>query len=278
MMETASKGPYADLEEVARLIRKNVLDMVRSANAGHVGGAYSAAEMFAALYFRIMNIDPSRPDWEDRDRFILSKGHCAIGLYVCLAYRGYFDPSLLTTFDHIGSILQAHPDMTKTPGIDMSTGSLGQGLSAALGQAAGLKLLGKTCQVYCMIGDGECQEGQIWEAAMAAPKMKLDNLTVFLDYNRLQLAGKVDDFMPLEPLAEKWQAFGWYVLEIDGHNFDQILAAAEEAKSVKGKPTIIIAHTVKGKGVSFMEHNVAWHSKVPTPEEYEVAMRELGFA
>lgn len=269
---------HANLAFVARRIRKSVLDMVVSAKAGHVGGAFSAAEMFAALYFRIMNIDPARPDWEERDRFILSKGHCAIGLYACLAERGYFSPSILTTFDHLDSILQAHPDMRKTPGIDMSTGSLGQGFSSALGQAAGAKLLGKSCRIYCMIGDGECQEGQVWEAALAAPRLGLDNLTVFLDYNRLQLAGRVDDFMPLDPLADKWRAFGWHVIEIDGHDFDQIVGAAEEAKQTQGKPTIIIAHTIKGKGVSYMEHSVAWHSKVPTEEEYEIAMHELGFS
>lgn len=268
---------YADLDLVARRIRKGVLDMVVSAQTGHVGGVYSAAEIFTALYFKAMNIDPSNPQWEDRDRFILSKGHCAIGLYVCLAERGYFDKSILTTFDHIDSILQAHPDMHKTPGIDMSTGSLGQGFSSSLGQALGARLLGKSSRVYCMIGDGECQEGQVWEAAMAAPHLKLDNLTVFMDHNGLQLAGRIADFMPLDPLADKWRAFGWHVIEIDGHNYEEIFAAIDEAQATKGKPTIIIAHTVKGKGVSYMENNVGWHSKIPTAQEFDLAMQELGF-
>jgi transketolase len=268
---------YAELDLVARRIRKGVLDMVVSAQTGHVGGVYSAAEIFTALYFRIMNINPDQPHWEDRDRFVLSKGHCAIGLYVCLAERGYFDKNILTTFDHIDSKLQAHPDMRKTPGIDMSTGSLGQGFSSALGQAVGAKLLGKTSRVYCMIGDGECQEGQVWEAALAAPHLKVDNFTVFLDANGLQLAGRIDESMPLYPLADKWRAFGWHVIEIDGHNFEEIFTAVEEAQATKGKPTIIIASTIKGKGVSYMENNVGWHSKIPTAEEYETAMRELGF-
>ncbi|MCL5046962.1 MAG: transketolase, partial [Actinobacteria bacterium] len=261
-----------------RRIRKSVLDMVMSAKSGHVGGAFSAVEIFAALYFRIMNIDSASPTWEDRDRFVLSKGHSAAGLYACLAERGYFDPAILTTFDHLDSKLQGHPDMHQTPGIDMSTGSLGQGFSAAVGMALGAKLLRKSLRVYCLIGDGECQEGQVWEAALSAPHMHLDNLTVFLDRNRVQLAGKVEEIMPLDPLADKWRAFGWHVFEIDGHCFDEILMAVDEAKGVKGKPTIIIAHTMKGKGVSFMEGKFEWHARVPTLEEFAIAMRELGFA
>jgi transketolase len=256
------------LKLMAATIRCDIIEMITAANAGHPGGSLSAADIVTALYFRIMRIDPKNPGWPDRDRFILSKGHA-------LAERGYFDKSHLATLRRLNSILQGHPDMRKTPGIDMTAGSLGHGLSAGLGMALSGKLRKKDYHVFVVIGDGETQEGSIWEAAMAAPKWKLDNLTAVLDRNRLQNDACVVDVMPIEPLADKWRAFGWNVVEIDGHDMEQVVGSLETAKEHKGTPTMIIAHTVKGKGVSYMENVVDWHGKAPCKEEAECALEEI---
>ncbi len=270
-----------ELKEIAARVRARVLLAVHHAGAGHVGGPLSCADMLVALYFHILNIDPDRPNWEDRDRFILSKGHSTIALYTVLAERGYFPLEELFTFDAIDSRMQGHPDMTKTPGIDMSSGSLGQGLSPGLGMALGARLLGKSFRTYVILGDGESQEGQVWEAAFVAARYRLDNLTAILDYNGLQQYGWRNApgehmLTPIENPAQKWQAFGWHVIETDGHDMAAFIAAVEEAKSTHGKPTIIIAHTVKGRGVSFMEDQYEWHARVPTQEELSVALAELG--
>ena len=264
-----------ELEQMAVVIRCDIIDMICTAAAGHPGGSLSAADVVTALYFRIMRIDPQNPDWPDRDRFILSKGHACPVWYAALAERGYFDKSHLKTLRQMGSILQGHPDMRKTPGIDMTTGSLGHGLSAGLGMALSGKLQKKDYHVFVIIGDGESQEGSIWEASMAAPNFKLDNLTAILDYNHLQNDYSVDDIMPIHPAVDKWQAFGWHVLDIDGHDMAQVVAALEEAKSHKGKPTMIIANTVKGKGVSYMENVCEWHGRAPCQEEADQALEEL---
>ena len=264
-----------ELEKMAVIIRCDIIDMICTAAAGHPGGSLSAADVVTALYFRIMRIDPENPGWPDRDRFILSKGHACPVWYAALAERGYFDKSHLKTLRQMGSILQGHPDMRKTPGIDMTTGSLGHGLSAGLGMALSGKLQQKDYHVFVIIGDGESQEGSIWEASMAAPNFKLDNLTAILDYNHLQNDYSVDDIMPIHPAVDKWQAFGWHVLDIDGHDMAQVVAALEEAKSHKGKPTMIVANTVKGKGVSYMENVCEWHGRAPCQEEAEQALEEL---
>ncbi len=264
-----------ELEKMAVIIRCDIIDMICTAAAGHPGGSLSAADVVTALYFRVMRIDPERPDWPDRDRFILSKGHACPVWYAALAERGYFDKSHLKTLRQMGSILQGHPDMLKTPGIDMTAGSLGHGLPAGLGMALSGKLQQKNYHVFVVIGDGESQEGSIWEASMAAPNFKLDNLTAILDYNHLQNDYSVDDIMPIHPVVDKWQAFGWHVIEIDGHNMQQVVAALEEAKSHTGAPTMIVANTVKGKGVSYMENVCEWHGKAPCQEEADQALEEL---
>jgi len=264
-----------ELKQMAATIRCDLIEMICTAEAGHPGGSLSATDIVTALYFRLMNIDPANPRWADRDRFILSKGHACPVWYAALAERGYFDKSHLKTLRQMGSILQGHPDMRKTPGIDMTAGSLGHGLSAGLGMALSGKLQQKDYHVFVIIGDGESQEGSIWEASMAAPNFKLGNLTAILDYNHLQNDDSVDDIMPIHPAVDKWRAFGWHVLDIDGHDMAQVVAALEEAKSHKGKPTMIVANTVKGKGVSYMENVCEWHGRAPCQEEADQALEEL---
>jgi transketolase len=264
-----------ELKKMATTIRCDIIEMITTANAGHPGGSLSAADIVSALYFRVMHIDPKNPDWSDRDRFILSKGHACPVWYAALAERGYYDKTHLATLRQLNSILQGHPDMNKTPGIDMTVGSLGHGLSAGLGMALSGKMRKKDYHVWVIVGDGESQEGSIWEAAMAAAKWKLDNLTAILDHNNLQNDDCVDTEMPIEPVADKWRAFGWHVLEIDGHDMEAIVEALEGAKSFKGMPAIIIAHTIKGKGVSFMENVVDWHGKAPCKEEAIQALEEI---
>ncbi len=265
----------AKLQAQARQIRRDIVVMVGAAASGHPGGSLSAADIVTVLYFEVMSIDPQNPAWPERDRFVLSKGHAAPVLYAALAERGYFPVEQLTTLRQVGSLLQGHPDMRKVPGVEMTTGSLGQGLSAANGMALAGKLDGKDYRVFVMLGDGEAEEGQVWEAAMAAAHYKLDNVIAFLDYNGLQIDGRCDVVMSYEPLADKWRAFGWAVQEIDGHDLEQILAAIEHAKAIRGKPSIIIARTVKGKGVSFMENEASWHGTAPKPEQVEKALAEL---
>lgn len=263
------------LSDVARRIRRHIVQMVTEAKSGHPGGSLSAVEIVTALYFDAMNIKPENPRWEDRDRFVLSKGHAAPVLYAALAERGYFPVEELIKLRKTGAMLQGHPDMKGTPGVDMSTGSLGQGLSAANGMAIAGKLDNKDYRVYAILGDGEIQEGQIWEAAMAAAHYKLDNLTAFVDFNGLQIDGCVTEVMNPEPVTDKFRAFGWEVLSVDGHNMDEIKEAIEKAKGIKGKPTAIIAKTVKGKGVSFMENQCGWHGAAPSKEQCESALCEL---
>ncbi len=249
--------------------------MTAAAKSGHPGGSLSAADILAALYFRVLRVDPSRPGWPERDRFVLSKGHAAPALYAALAERGYFPVEELKTLRRIHSRLQGHPDMRKTPGVEASTGSLGQGLSMAGGMALAGRLDGCDWRVYALLGDGECEEGQVWEAAMAAAHYRLDNLTAFLDNNGLQIDGPIEQVMSPNPLNDKWRAFGWHVIEIDGHDFGQILGAVDEAKKTKGRPTMIVARTIKGKGCSFMENEAEWHGKAPSPEQAEQALRDL---
>ena len=265
-----------ELQKVANEIRKGILTGVHSAKAGHPGGSLSAADLFTYLYFEEMNIDPKNPKKQDRDRFVLSKGHTAPGLYSTLAQRGYFPTEDLKTLRKVGSYLQGHPDMKHIPGIDMSSGSLGQGISAAVGMALSAKISNESYHVYTLLGDGEIQEGQVWEAAMFAGANHLDNLTVIVDNNGLQIDGSVEEVCSPYPIDKKFEAFNFYTICLeDGNDFDQIRAAFEEAKTVKGKPVAIIAKTVKGKGVSFMENQVSWHGKAPNDEEYEIAMAEL---
>jgi transketolase len=264
-----------ELEVMAATIRRDIINIVTLAGSGHPGGSLSATDILTALYFRVMRVDPKQPDWPDRDRFILSKGHACPVWYAALGERGYFDKSHFGTLRKLNSILQGHADMRKTPGVDMTVGSLGQGLSAGLGMALSGKLRSKDYHVWVVIGDGELQEGSIWEAAMAGAKWKLDNLTVILDRNRLQNDDFVDAIMPVDPVADKWRAFNWNVLEIDGHAMQDIVSALETAKTIKGKPSIIIAHTIKGKGVSFMENVPVWHGKAPSQQEAQVALAEI---
>ena len=245
------------------------------AKSGHPGGSLSAADIFAYLYEKELRVDPENPQWQDRDRFVLSKGHCCPSLYAVLALKGFFDWNELTNLRHVGAMLQGHPDMKKTPGIDMSTGSLGQGVSTACGMALAAKLDKKDYRVYTLLGDGEVEEGQVWEAAMFASHNKLDNLVVMVDQNGLQIDGTVEQVAGIEPLDKKFEAFGFEVVKIDGHDFEQIKAALDKAKTVKGKPTAILAKTVKGKGVSFMENQVGWHGTAPNKEQYEQATAEL---
>ena len=264
-----------ELEKMANEIRKDIVTAVHSAKSGHPGGSRSSADIFTYLYFEEMNVDPANPKWEDRDRFVLSKGHVAPGLYSTLAEKGYFPKEDLKTLRHTGSYLQGHPDMKHIPGIDMSSGSLGQGVSVAVGMAAAGKYDKKDYRVYTLTGDGEIQEGQIWEAAMWAGHRKLDNLVVIVDNNNLQIDGSVEDVCSPYPIDKKFEAFNFHVINIDGNDFDQIRAAFKEARETKGMPTAIIAKTVKGKGVSFMENAAGWHGKAPNDEEYEIAMADL---
>lgn len=264
-----------ELQKMAVEIRKGIINSVHSAKAGHPGGSLSAADLFTYLYFEEMNTDPKNPRMEGRDRFVLSKGHTAPGLYSTLANRGYFPVEDLLTLRHTGSYLQGHPDMKHIPGVDMSSGSLGQGLSAAVGMALAGKLDHKDYRVYALCGDGEIEEGQIWEASMFAGHRKLDNLVVMIDNNNLQIDGPIDQVCSPNPIDKKFQAFNFHVIHIDGNDFDEIDKAFQEAKATKGMPTAIIAHTLKGKGVSFMENAVDWHGKAPNDEEYEIAMNDL---
>ena len=263
------------LEKIATQIRMAVIEGVFHAKSGHPGGSLSISDLLAYLYFKEMNVDPSRPDWEDRDRFVLSKGHCAPALYGALANKGFFPVEEVKTLRHIGSILQGHPCMNETPGVDMSTGSLGQGISAAVGMALAAKVDNKTYRTYAVLGDGEIEEGQVWEAAMFAAHKKLDNLCIVVDNNNLQIDGAVDEVNSPYPIPEKFAAFGWNVIVIDAHDFDQIEAAFAAARACTGKPTAIIQKSVKGKGVSFMENQVSWHGSAPNAEQYEQAMNEL---
>ena len=264
-----------ELQKMAVEVRKGIVSAVHSAKAGHPGGSLSAADIFTYLYFEEMNIDPKNPKDPDRDRFVLSKGHTAPGLYAALANRGYFPVEDLLTLRHTGSYLQGHPDMKHIPGVDMSSGSLGQGLSAAAGMALAGKLNKKDYRVYALCGDGEIEEGQIWEAAMFAGFRKLDNLCVIVDNNNLQIDGPIDQVCSPYPIDKKFESFNFHVINIDGNDFDQIKEAFDEAKATKGMPTAIIAHTLKGKDVSFMENSVDWHGKAPNDEEYAIAMEDL---
>ena len=265
-----------ELSRVANEVRKGIVTAVHGAKAGHPGGSLSAADIFTYLYFEEMNIDPKNPKMENRDRFVLSKGHTAPGLYSALANRGYFPVEDLPTLRHLGSYLQGHPCLQHVPGVDMSSGSLGQGISAAVGMALGAKLDNKDFRVYTLLGDGEIQEGQVWEAAMFAGHRKLDNLVVIVDNNGLQIDGRVADVCSPYPIDKKFEAFNFHVINVeDGNDFEQIRAAFEEAKATKGMPTAIIAHTLKGKGVSFMEDKAGWHGKAPNDAEYEIAMADL---
>ena len=265
-----------ELQKAANEIRKGIVTAVHSAKAGHPGGSLSAADLFTYLYFEEMNIDPKDPKKPDRDRFVLSKGHTAPGLYSTLAYRGYFPVEDLKTLRHLGSYLQGHPDMKHIPGVDMSSGSLGQGISAAVGMALGAKMDGDSYRVYTLLGDGEIEEGQVWEAAMFAGHRKLDNLVVIVDNNGLQIDGKIEDVCSPYPIDKKFEAFNFHVINVaDGNDFDQLKAAFDEAKTVKGMPTAIVMKTVKGKGVSYMENSVDWHGKAPNDEQYEIAMADL---
>ncbi len=263
------------LENKAKQLRINILDMLYHAGSGHPGGSLSAIDIMTVLYNNVMKHDPKNPHWEERDRFILSKGHIAPALYAVLADCGYFDSKELKTLRKFGSILQGHPDMHKTPGLEVSSGSLGQGLSIATGLALAGKSDDKNHRVYCMMGDGETQEGQIWEAAMAAGHYKLDNLCGIVDNNTLQIDGKVEEVMNINPIKEKWESFNWNVIEIDGHNVVDIENAFKKTEEYKGKPTLIIARTIKGKGVSFMEDVAGWHGKAPNKQELETALAEL---
>lgn len=272
-MDTAK---LAHLQEIARRVRAGILVGTYHAKSGHPGGSLSIADILSYLYFEEMNIDPKNPKWEDRDRFVLSKGHTAPALYAVLAERGYFPKEDLATLRKIDSYLQGHPDMKGTPGVDMTTGSLGLGISAACGMALSAKYKKEGHRVYAILGDGETEEGQVWEAAMFAAHYKLDNLVAFVDWNGLQIDGKIADVMDPTPHDKKLAAFGWHVISIDAHNFEEIAAALAEARTVKGKPTAIIARSVKGKGVSFMEDQVDWHGKAPNAEQFVAAMKELG--
>ncbi|RJE47465.1 MULTISPECIES: transketolase [unclassified Dehalobacter] len=263
------------LKKIACRIRQDIIEMLLKAKSGHPGGSLSAADILAVLYFRIMNIDPANPGWSERDRFVLSKGHAAPVLYAALAEKGYFSREELQHLRQTGHFLQGHPDMKKVPGVDMSTGSLGQGISAAVGMALAGKMDQKTYKVYCLVGDGEMNEGLVWEAAMAAAHYQLDNLIGILDFNGLQIDGATEKVMNSSPLADKWRAFGWNVLEINGHDIQALTDTLEAAKQVQGKPTMIIAKTIKGKGVSFMENQAGWHGNAPSPDQAEAALAEL---
>jgi len=270
----AGQDKIRELEAKAKEIRRSIVSMLAKAGSGHPGGSLSATDLITALYFSVLRHNPQDPAWSGRDRFHLSKGHCCPLWYAVLAEAGYFPKEKLFTLRQLGSVLQGHPDK-RTPGVDVASGSLGQGLSVALGMSLAAKIDKKDWRVYVLLGDGEIQEGNIWEAAMAAAHYKCDNLCAILDYNGFQIDGKTCDIMNLEPIAAKWQAFGWQAIEIDGHNMEEILSAYEKAREGKGKPSIIIAHTIKGKGVSFMENVVDFHGRAPTKEETEKALKEL---
>ena len=267
-----------ELQKIACRIRMGVIEGTFCAKSGHPGGSLSIAEDLAYLYWKEMRVDPKNPGWEDRDRLVLSKGHCAPALYAALALKGYFPWDELKSLRHTGALLQGHPDMKHIPGVDMSTGSLGQGISAACGMALAAKIDGKDSRVYTILGDGEIEEGQVWEAAMFAAHYKLDNLCAIVDNNNLQIDGTVEEVMSPYPITDKFAAFGWNVVTIDAHDFDQIEAAMNAAKAVKGKPTVLVQKSVKGKGVSFMENQVSWHGAAPNAEQYETAMAELNAA
>jgi transketolase len=267
---TVSNDTIAVLEERACRIRRHIIRMIHASQSGHPGGSLSSTDIVTALYFHFLRVDPANPSWPDRDRFILSKGHACPVWYSALAERGFFPVEELLTLRQINGRLQGHPDMVKTPGVDITTGSLGQGLSA------GLKLDRKDARVYVVLGDGEINEGQVWEAAMSAAKYCLDNLIAFVDYNNLQLDGFCSEIMPIEPLADKWRAFNWEVFEMDGHDMRQIVDTIDAARQVKGKPSLIVAHTHKGKGISFMEDQCGWHGKAPDDEQFRQALHELG--
>lgn len=267
---------HKGLKDIARNIRKDIVSMIYMSKSGHPGGSLSAVEILTALYFDEMNIDPNNCKMEDRDRFVLSKGHAAPVLYATLAHKGYFDREELKGLRKINRMLQGHPDMKGTPGVEMSTGSLGQGFSVACGMAMASKLDNAPWRVYALLGDGEVQEGIVWEAAMSAAHYKLDNMVAFLDYNGLQIDGKTEDVMNIGHIVDKFKAFGWNVIEIDGHDFDQIFAALDMAKETVGKPTMIIAKTIKGKGVSFMENQAGWHGAAPSDSDLERALLDLG--
>ena len=271
-----SNRNYEELQETARRIRMDVIKAIHEAGSGHPGGSLSATDILTALYFDAMNIDPKDPKKADRDRFVLSKGHAVPALYATLAERGLYDPEDMMTLRKLGSHFQGHPNMHKVPGIEMSTGSLGQGFSVAVGMATAGKMDGNPGRVYTLCGDGEIQEGIVWEAALSAAHRKLDNLTLIVDWNGLQIDGNVDDVKRVAPIGPKFESFGWHVLNVDGHSFPELLAALDEAKATKGQPTAIIAKTHKGHGVSFMEDQAGWHGKAPNDEQYEQAMKELG--
>lgn len=274
-MKEISEKTIAEIKEKARLIRRHIISMLGEAGSGHSGGSLSAADMVASLYFWEMNIDPARPDWEERDRFVLSKGHAAPVLYAALAEKGFFPHACLKTLRKLGSPLQGHPDRSKLAGVEACSGSLGQGISWAVGMALAAKMDRRDYRVYALLGDGEIEEGMVWEAAMAAAHYQLDNLLAFVDNNGLQIDGKIEDVMSAEPIAAKFKAFGWEVIEIDGHEYREIMAALNRGREVKGQPTAIIAHTIKGKGCSFMENRVEWHGTTPNKEETEKALNEL---
>ncbi|MDI6740232.1 MAG: transketolase [Candidatus Edwardsbacteria bacterium] len=263
------------LRDIARQIRRDIIEMTHAAGSGHPGGSLSSAEIMSVLYFQVMKHDPKRPSWEERDRFYLSKGHACPVLYAALGEAGYFDKTEFKWFRKLGAMLQGHPHRLKTPGVEASSGSLGQGLSLSVGTALGLRLDKRRSRVYCLLGDGELQEGQVWEAAMAAGHFRLDNLCAVVDYNNLQIDGEVEKVMGLAPLAVKWRAFRWNALQVDGHSVDALISGFNRATNTKGKPTVLLAKTVKGKGVSFMENRAEWHGKAPNREEYEKAMEEL---
>lgn len=265
-----------ELNDVARRLRLDVVEMVYRAQSGHPGGSLSAADMIAALYFHQMRLDPHKPAWEGRDRFLLSKGHAAPVLYAALAERGFFARDELATLRQLDSRLQGHPDRLKLPGVEITSGALGHGISIGAGLTLAARLDGLDSRTFVMVGDGEIEAGIIWEGVMLAAKYRLANLTVLMDYNDVQLDGFVHDIMPLEPVVEKWRAFGWHTLELDGHNMRQVLEALDEAVDIHDAPTVLIAHTTKGKGVSYMENRSTWHGKAPTREQYEQALAELG--
>jgi len=264
-----------DMKAMAKKLRRHIITMIGRAGSGHPGGSLSAVEILTTLYFKILHHDPQDPQWPDRDRFILSKGHAAPALYATLAESGYLPLEELATLRQLDSRLQGHTDRTLTPGVEMSSGSLGQGLSFSIGTALATRLNSQQHRVYVLMGDGECDEGQVWEAAMAAAHFKLDNIIAIVDRNQLQIDGWTYDVMELEPFDKKWQAFGWHTIKADGHSFPGVITAFQKAQLVKGQPTIIIARTIKGKGVSFMENNVDFHGKAPTPEQVEMALKEL---
>lgn len=265
-----------EIQEKARLIRRYVIDMIGKAGSGHPGGSLSCADILATLYFGgVLNVDPEDPLSDERDRLVLSKGHAAPSLYAALALRGFFPLETLSTLRKLGSMLQGHPDCRKTPGVEASTGSLGQGLSVALGMALAGKMDKKSYRVFALLGDGECEEGQVWEAAMAAHHYGVDNLTAIVDHNHMQIDGKIEEVMSPEPLPDKWKAFGWQVFSVNGHDIRELLDAFEKARETRGVPSVIVAETIKGRGVSFMENAKEWHGKAPNPAELDKALREL---